>query len=274
MHRLIALAGVPPGRAPALAQLEALLARSLELPLPPPDELDLHTPAERLLGQGRLPLAAWRVQQPGAWVFVSPVHLQIEVNQVLALPQAALEVDAQESRALFDAIAPLFPSDEGWQRLWMDPLTWALAHPQLEGLDLASLGRVTNRPLTPWLPHDRNVRRWTNEVQMLWHGHAVNTARATQRRIAINSLWWWGAGVASGSQPAIEQDNRLTLAKDATEWANSLQSVMDDLPQAARGWTLSLAGERRACSFAVGAKPFWQRWRKVGPKAVDLLGSL
>lgn len=260
MHCLI----VPAAGESAPDWLDALLARATEIPEPPTDPLDLHSPAERLLGRlaglapdAALPLAAWQLEARGEatalpWVLVGPVHLQIETNQVVALPQSLLDLDTVDSMALFETLGELFPEAEGWQRRWIDRLSWALGHEQLEGLRLASLSRAVNRPLTPWLPDDRRLRRWTNEVQMRWHGHVATAGRA----LPANSLWWWGAGRASVPAPALQ---RLDGLRDLGE--ASLQGVEQ----------LSLAGEERVRSFRLGARRWWQR---RGPTAAEVLASL
>lgn len=260
MHCLIA----PTGAAPAPAWLDAHLARAAELPPCSPDPLDLHTPAERWLGRlhgladaAPLPLAAWQLQDRSRpWAFVSPVHLRVQATQVSALPQALLDLSEAESRALFEALAPLFPAAEGWEWHWLGPLTWAAAHADLDGLALASLSRVVDRPLTPWLPQDRRIRRWTNEAQMLWHDDPVNAARAAQDLPAVNSIWWWGAGRFAGEPP--QQLQRLE------DWPAA--------PPVQRGDVLALAGERQVRSFQLGARPWWKLGR--GARAADVLASL
>jgi hypothetical protein len=260
MHCLIAPAGAAPAPAPTPAWLDGLLARATELPPCAPDPMDAHTPAERWLGRlhgladdAALPLAAWRLnERTRPWAFVSPVHLRVEATQVSALPQALLDLSEAESRALFDALAPLFPADEGWERQWLSPLTWAVSHADLAGLQLASLGKAVDRPITPWLPQDRRIRRWTNEAQMLWHTHPVNA----QRSPAVNSIWWWGAGRFAGEPPAALQQ--------LDDWPATL-----DLQ---RGDVLALAGFSQVRSFEIGTRPWW----KFGPagRAAEVLGSL
>lgn len=263
MHCLIAPAGASPQPA-WMHPLDALLARAAELPPCAPDPLDLHTPAERWLGRlhglpdsAALPLAAWRLQDRSRpWAFVSPLHLRVQATQVSALPQSLLALTDAESRALFDALAPLFPADEGWEWQWLSPLTWAASHAELDGLALASLERAVDRPVTPWLPQERRIRRWTNEAQMLWHTHPVNAAR----ELAVNSIWWWGAGRFAGEPPT-----QLQQPLDEAQAAEAMASLQ-------RGDVLALAGERQVRSFQLGGRPWWKLGR--GPRAADVLGSL
>lgn len=256
MHCLISTAGA----AGAPDWLDALLARAAELPACQPDPLDLHTPAERWLGRlhglpldAPLPLAAWLLRDRSrCWCFISPVHLRVEATQVSMPAQAVLDLNEADSRALFTAIAPLFPADEGWELQWLSPLTWAVAHASLDGLALASLAKAADRPVTPWLPQDKRIRRWTNEVQMTWHGHPVNAGRA----LPVNSIWWWGAGRFAGEPPAQLQQHE--------GWPAALAL--------GRGDVLALAGDTQVRSFEIQARPWWKLSR--GPRAAEVLASL
>jgi hypothetical protein len=253
MHCLIE----PAAGEPTPDWLDPLLARAAEIPEAFIDPLDPHTPAERLLGRlaglpadAALPLAAWQVAEPGErgpWVLLSPVHLQIETNQVVALPQSVMGLDAVTGTALFQTLGELFPEADGWQRRMLSPLTWALSHEQLAGLRLASLGRAVNRPLTPWLPDDKRIRRWTNEVQMLWHG------RPAMNGLTPNSVWWWGAGEAPVAAPELR---RYAGFPPAEPEGISL---------------LSLAGDEKLRSFRLGGRRWWQR---RGAAAAEVLASL
>lgn len=263
MHCLIE--GAPPdGAAPAW--LQTLLAQAAERAPCQPDPLDLHTPAERWVGclhglpaDAALPLAAWTLRErTRPWCFIGPVHLQLEAAQVLALPQAQLGLVEADSRALFETLAPLFPAAEGWELQWLSPLRWVLAHEQLDGLQLASLHKAEGRPLTPWLPEDRRLRRWTNEVQMLWHGHPVNRRRAQAGLPPVNSLWWWGAGRFAGEPP------------EALQWLTQWPATLE-LP---RGSLLALAGERQVRCFEIGARRWWHGLRGRAPDASAVLVSL
>lgn len=288
MHFLIAPAGQMPGLPPELFEpLDALLADAELLPTPVDEPLDPHTPLERLLGGLRglapdaaLPLAAWRLaDRTLCWSFISPLHLQIEASQVLALRPELLALDEAQSHQLFEALAPLFPRDEGWEMAWLDPLTWAVAHPQLDGLQLASLARIADRPLTPWLPEDRRIRRWTNEAQMLLHAHPLNAQRAAAGQLPVNSIWWWGAGRHAGEElPAdLHTDSRLAgplMAQDSSALASAWQALQVELPRQREPWLLSLAGERGHCSLRIAPRPWWQRWRRRGPRLASLLEAL
>ncbi len=280
MHCLIAPTSAHPGTK-AGPLLQTLLRGATELASVPVDEQDPHTPLERCLSRlrggpesGALPLAAWRLRDAGldpgrsSWALVSPLHVELQASQALALPQAALDLSEEHSAQLWKLLAPLFPAAEGWRMERLNALTWALAHPQLADLQLASLERAVDRPLSPWLPQERWLRRVTNEAQMLLHEHAVNVARAEQGLLPVNSIWWWGAGVAQAG--ALPADTRVHRPPD---W-QAADALLQPL-QGHKDFELWLIGERQARGFRVPRKlGLWQRLTARDPKADAVLASL
>jgi hypothetical protein len=176
-----------------LPQLGALLARLDNVAFDEGDETLLSPPHERALARllgwnaadGLWPWAAHAAAAAGiavgdqAWGLLTPVHLQVDVDQIRLLDPALLALDEAASRMLFDAVHGLFTS-EGFTIEWLNPGAWLVAHPSLQGLPTASLDRVIGRRIDDWLPEAepaRLLRRLQNEVQMLLYGHAVNDER-------------------------------------------------------------------------------------------------
>lgn len=279
MHLVITSVGtgLPAG---IVAALDACLRSAEIVHRDSLDPLDPHTPLERLMGRLRglpadaaLPLAAWRLEDRSRpWVFVGPLHVQLQASQALALDPALLDLDATASQACWALLAELFPDAEGWQRVWLDPLTWALGHEQLADLRLASRERAVDRPLTPWLPEDRRLRRWTNEAQMLLHTQGGAGLRP-------NSIWFWGAGRHAGTAlPAgLRVDDRLAAplrAGDepalAAAW-RELIALIEAMPAGAR---ISLVGEQASLTLSLAARSWWRRLTGRGPRAAELLAGL
>ena len=132
MFCLIAPTGALPGLH-AGPNLQALLRGATELKPVRVDEQDLHSPLERCLSRlrggpesGALPLAAWRLpaspKTPAGlpWALVSPLHIELQASQAVALPQQALQLSAAHSQALFGLLSPLFPAEEGWHQQQLD----------------------------------------------------------------------------------------------------------------------------------------------------------
>ncbi|MFY8017796.1 MAG: hypothetical protein ACOVN9_06745 [Inhella sp.] len=280
MFCLIAPTGALPGLH-AGPNLQALLRGATELRPVRVDEQDLHSPLERCLSRlrggpesGALPLAAWRLPASAKattglpWALVSPLHIELQASQAVALPQQALQLSAAHSQALFSLLSPLFPAEEGWHQQQLDTLTWALGHEQLAGLQLASLERAVDRPLSPWLPQERWLRRMTNEAQMLLHEHPVNQERVAQGLLPVNTIWWWGAGALQG-QPLPEN----TTVHRPTDWQAADPLLAPWV--GAHDFELWLAGERQARGFRIQRRlSLWQRLTARDPQADPILASL
>jgi hypothetical protein len=274
-----------------LPALETLLRELTPSERDDGDEWSLSTPHERALARelgfagadGALPWAAHEAVAAGiatgdsAWGRVTPVHWHVGSDGVSLLDPAALELDAAESRALFDAVQPMFEA-EGLRLVWQAPLAWYAAHPSLSDLPTASLDRVIGRSVERWLPLDGLVRRLQVQAQMLWHGHPANEEREARGALAVNSFWLSGCGVpqrAKAAAPTV--DDRLrgpALAEDWAAWAAAWQSLDAELTPDIT--TLTLAGERNAQRLEALPRGLWSKFKSSlqGAQATALLESL
>jgi hypothetical protein len=263
------------------------------------DEYSPILPHERALaaswgwpaGEGTLPFAARAAAADGvevgelAWGALTPAHWHVGTDQVALVDPAALALDADESRALFDAVRELFES-EGFTLAWGAPLRWYAAHESLVDLACASLDRVIGRNVDPWLPGQaqaRLVRRLQNEVQMLLYPHPINEAREERGQPTINSFWLSGCGrFLMADEGTVQVDESLRaplLADDWAAWAEAWRALDAGVLAAAlahardgEAVALTLAGERYAQRFEQTPRTLLQRiaarWHGVEPHAV------
>lgn len=142
--------------------------------------------------------------QPGSrWACIEPVHIEVAHDHLSLVHPAALALDAQEARALFEAALPSFEA-AGLAVQPAAPGRWYLSAPAesaLARLVAASPDKAAGRSVDLWLPHDsadgKRARAWMrlqNEIQMVWHDHAVNAQRAARRAPSVNSVWLHGLG--------------------------------------------------------------------------------
>ena len=290
-----------PGLAlPALARLLARLApagaaddgegqgdRSLSLPHERALARALGLPAQ----DGRIPWAAWQLQQAGgepgeqAWARFTPCHWAVGSDHIAMRPPEVLQLDEADSRALLAAMAPYFTED-GLAVEWQGPLHWRARGDMLRALPCASLDRVVGRTVDDWLPRVpevRPLRRLQQEMQMLLYTHPVNEARERAGLLPVNSFWVDGAGALPAAAPAapdaaalptspavspaasVRVDDRLrqpALQGDAEAWVQAWQAldaqVLPPLLAALdRGEAvrLTLAGEKAAATWQSSA---WQ----------------
>jgi len=234
-------------------------------------------------GDGLWPFAAHAAQADGietgdrAWGLVTPSHWLVGRDHVTLLDPDALELDADESRALFEALRGLFEGD-GYACAWGAPLRWYVAHEALEGLPCASIDRVAGRRVEPWLEQRARgdartvrVRRLQSEVQLALYAHPVNDAREERGALAVNSFWLSGCGAAQPAVGDVTLDARLrapALRGDIAGWAAAWRALDGDaiaalLAAADQGShaVLTLCGERAAQRFEPQPRTWWQRWR-------------
>lgn len=310
MHLLIPLAAsTTPSAAArlqglALPTLDALLATLAETARDAGDDSSLSPPHERALARalglsgddGRLPWAAYRAQLDGidpaglAWGMLTPVHLHVGTDGVTLADPHALQLDAGDARALFDAVHPLLQS-EGVTLVWGAPLRWYAAHESLADLPTASIDRAISRHIDPWLPprgQARLLRRLQNEVQMLLYTHPVNEARLARGALPVNSFWLSGCGIGQRTQaarpPTVDDTLRASaLAGDWAAWADAWRALdagplRDLLARARRGEPvrLTLAGQRHAAQWDAGRAGWLERLRRrfAAPRAAGVLASL
>lgn len=277
-----------------LPNLERLLREFSAAERDEGDELSLSPPHERALARalglagadGAIPFAAHEAQRAGvatadlAWGRITPVHWHVGTDQVSLGDPAELALDERASRALFDAVHPLFESD-GVLLLWQAPLAWLAAHESLRELPTASLDRVIGRNVDRWLPRGAPLlRRLQMEVQMLLYTHPENEARAAAGAPPVNSFWLSHCGAhqpARAPVPALRIDERLrrpALAEDWAGWADAWRALDAALgPGISR---LTLAGERHALAFEARPRGLWERMKSTwqGAQAADLLLTL
>jgi hypothetical protein len=282
---------------PHLAQLLARLQPQQALG---DDELSALTPHELALAQawgwdeGEHAFAAAQAEDDGiateglAWALLTPLHLSVTIDQVTALHPELLALDEAESRAFFAALAPLFPAGEGWRTAWAAPTRWYIAHDSLAGLPSASLDRVINRNVDPWMPEPRLLRRLQNEMQMLLHREPLNAAREARGAHELNSVWISGCGVARPrrADAALQLDARLReplLAGDWAAWREAWQALdagpiktLLERQRAGEAISLTLAGERRAQRFAPAptGSALGRLWQRFAAPRVDVSAVL
>jgi hypothetical protein len=213
-----------------------------------------HLALAALRGQAEPSAAAWAADAGPelAWALMTPVHLAVGTDGVDVLPPAALQLSESEAARFVALLKELWPEAEGWQWRLLDPTRWAIGHATaLDGLHAASIERAAGRPIEPWLPESRTLRRWQNEAQMLMHGHALNEEREARGEPAINSVWIGDIGRSNGQASKVTVDARLTaplLNGDLAAWAEAWQRL-DAGPLAQELTSLTLCGERFARRF-------------------------
>jgi hypothetical protein len=298
---------VIPSAAPAGPQCQAALDR-LELPhlksllrtLTPHGELqgqanDLSPLSERVLTQnafadGLLPWAALRaralpkVASGAAWGLITPCHLTVHADHIAMQDPAVLRLEARESLALLQAMAPYFLED-GLSLHLLQADTWLVQGEALRGLPTASIERVRGQKVDPWMPRTeaaRLVRRLQNEMQMLLYTHPINDARVARGAPMVNSFWLSSTGDLPADAPPFLQATVLdalqapALRDDAAAWTQAWQAL-DSGPLAEMAQALAQRGH------SIGAEPATltlcgshtaRTWRQQARSLLGRVGTL
>ncbi|MDR7268572.1 hypothetical protein J2X20_001201 [Pelomonas saccharophila] len=226
-----------------------------------------HLALAALRGQAEPSAAAWAVDAGPelSWALMTPVHLAVGTDGVDVLPPAALHLSESDAARFCAVLHELWPEAEGWQWRLLDANRWAIGHASaLDDLSAASIERAAGRPIEPWLPQSRVLRRWQNEAQMLLHEHALNVEREARGEHAINSVWIGDIGRSNGRAADVTVDARLTeplLNGDLAAWAEAWQRL-DAGPLAKELTGLTLCGERFARRFAVQPLSFFDKLKR------------
>jgi hypothetical protein len=203
---------------------------------------------------------------------LTPFHGLVGSDRITLVPPAELQLDADDSQALFQEIKPLFDS-EGVKLSWHGPLEWIAVHASLRGLPCASLDRAQEDSVQRWqgctpLAAARLIRRLQNEAQMVLHAHPVNIRRQERGQLTVNSLWLDRAGAVGerANEPkgealrealaAISVRGVLDADADLQRWVGeALKEPLGVEP------TLVLCGRYRAQAFTMRRWP--AGWRGV-----------
>ena len=157
------------------------------------------------------------------------VHLALGTDQAALLDPGLMELRAEETAALLDTARPLF-EDTGFEVQALSPERWRLRLPEGLRPQTASPLAVAGQRLNDWWRQDAEARPWRrllNEIQMAWHEHPVNDARAARGLPPVNALWLYGGGKPwTQSQPTPAQVySNLDAPQRAGDWAAWLDAL-------------------------------------------------
>jgi hypothetical protein len=154
-------------------------------------------PCARVAGRG-LPTV-------GTWARAEPVHLLTALDHLQLAAPVPLPLEATETAELIATLNDHL-AGSGFSLHATDDGGWLCESPP--GLECSAFepSLAVGRNLREWLPAGRDasrVRALVNELQMLLHEHPVNERRVARGLPAVNSVWWWGVGVAATPAAAV-----------------------------------------------------------------------
>jgi hypothetical protein len=137
----------------------------------------------------------------GCWLRADPVHVSVGNDAITLHHPSVLAATRDEATALVAALQALFAED-GFEFRVATPERWYVRVPEGEVPRTTPLAEALQRNVFGLLPRGRGRVNWPSaltEAQMLLTTHEVNTLRESQRRPAINGVWFWGEGALPAS---------------------------------------------------------------------------
>lgn len=132
------------------------------------------------------------------WVRADPAHVYPDINGARMLSYGeALALTQEECAGLLRPLKPLF-GDAGFAIDAPTPSRWYVRLPREARLPtFAAPEEALGDDLLDHLPEGPEARRWRallSDAQVALHNSEVNAQRAAAGKVAVNSLWFWGAG--------------------------------------------------------------------------------
>jgi hypothetical protein len=160
----------------------------------------LFDPAAGVAGDGPVGALSWLADtgRPAAGYVMraDPVHLRADQACLRLFDSTSFSLAPDEAQALVAAFNAHY-ADRGWRLEAPVPQRWYLAMDAAPEIATVSPLQMAGRDINTGLPGGDDRLQWhalLNEVQMLFHAHPVNAARAERGEPAINSIWPWGGG--------------------------------------------------------------------------------
>ena len=229
----------------------------------------------------------------GCWLRADPVHLRLQRDQLVLLPDVG--VNADEAGQLCAALNEHF-AGQGMEFFAPHPQRWYVRLDRLPDIVTVPLSQAAGRNVRGLLPKGKDAAHWHrvfNEIQMLLFAHPVNEAREVRGELPVNSLWLWGGGVNAPLQKtyaSVSSDEALAgmfaaaagipFSSWPEQWRDEENGgtqllVWTGLRSALRRGDLD-AWRAALQEFEAGyAQPLWQALRagKISQLQVDILGG-
>lgn len=153
---------------------------------------------------------------------LTPCHLHLGIDHAMLIDPSSTPLTLDEARALAFTAQEAF-SARGLELRVLDSMRWFVQGP-VWPLITWPWTMASGRHIAPYLPHGSAARDWRRlltEVQMLWHEHPVNEARALAGQRSINALWlngFLGSTPPASTGRVLSDEPTLRDAAQACGW--------------------------------------------------------
>jgi len=158
-----------------------------------------------------------------AWLRADPVHLRPDMGKLILFPSASLGLTLDEATRITDWLN----AHEHFPGPRLEPISaccWTAPLGSVPDMATVAPAVAQGHDALGHLPSGPAAASWharMNEIQMLLHACPVNAERERGGLPAVNSIWFWGAGVLPAATAVgfdgVCGDHELLLG--AARWA-------------------------------------------------------
>ena len=141
-------------------------------------------------------------QDPRRLLLAEAIHLQADMHGAIAIPISTDSTNLNDIDKIINDLKDIFKVDCNIKSI--DDGRYLL---QLKQFDSPTHYphplSIFGKSISPFIEQSREILPWyrlVNEFQMFMYQHPINQRRQLEGRLAINSLWVWGAG----ERPALD----------------------------------------------------------------------
>ncbi|NNF39854.1 MAG: hypothetical protein HKN64_00655 [Woeseiaceae bacterium] len=209
------------------AELLARIASVLALPYP-------------VEGLAALRMWGQTGDRPTVWIAgADPVALEARLNHLYLHALRDNELPSADLRVLFDHLQSTLARNDGTGFVRLGHCGYVRAGQPMATAAVPAyvVHQKLPRDYLPQGESAASLRRLLGEIEMSLHDHDVNQRRLAAGRKPVNSLWFWGGGMAparqSRAQPPLFADDPLLLGywdsanAIAERWPGSMADCVD-----------------------------------------------
>jgi len=167
-------------------------------------------------------LADKQTTLPNKWIMRADPCFMAPDRDQLILAENKLDITLKEAKILVDEINQFFSQfDE--EKFWSLELgsadRWYIVSDKPLYIECSAPEKVLMQSVKAYLLKGNDSRHWINlfnEFQMILHKSSINKRRVEQGKLAINSVWFWGAGesIDSLDKPQNNKSNHCVYSNN------------------------------------------------------------
>ncbi|MCV6637277.1 hypothetical protein [Candidatus Albibeggiatoa sp. nov. NOAA] len=138
------------------------------------------------------------VDKNAIYLRADPVYLQADRDKVFLFDadNSLQDLTLDEAQQFIDALNQHFAED-GLAFFAPTPTRWYIKLETRPNVSFSSMSEVKGADIHDYMPKGEDKLKWRsylNEIQMLLYQNPVNEQREMDRKLAVNSVWFWGMG--------------------------------------------------------------------------------